>query len=249
LNAPAPKASKRGFFEKGLNILSSTLLEPTTLLTKGFGAAERKVAKRRADITRTKDISKALDVVGETLTSTALIAGAVLGGGTVAGRALVAKVAPKLIPKTPKSILLTATGTGILTTSKSARKFVGGILQDPTKTGREAGLLLDRTLAGKEDDSSFVDIAKKAGVAGVVIAGVAGGLGLASKFKNRDKTPDGISRSPTSIIGGLVPTPLSELSPDPVIAKKEKPALVSAPAVNIKINNKPQVNVAVAQSL
>jgi len=241
-----PKTSTRngGVISKGLDILSSILLEPTTFI-KDPVKAGKLVSDRRAKI-RKGEKGEFTKVIAETITSTALAAGAILGGGTVAGRAAVARFAPKLIPKTVKGGLLTSTAGGILLTSPTARRLVSGTIQDPTKTGREAGELIER-IANKEDTGSFKDIVKKAGVAGGAIALGAGAIGV-GKALIGDKSPSDVPSS-LALPSTPIPNALTPITDEPVVATAAKPAVVPKPSVNVKVINKPQINLAVAQSL
>lgn len=250
-----PFIARKGAVQNTLDLISSTLLEPTTLVTKGPRAAISKVRERRLDIARTKDIGKALNVAGEAVTSAGLAAGVVLGAAYPAAAKTALVTA---LPKTPKGILATVTGAGILTTSKTARKYVGNVLQDPTKLGREAGLLIDKAAGQNKSLPSVGDALKKAGLigAGVVTGATALKAGKALYNKLTTKTADKVADVMPSAVGayslGSVPTAFSPTTSEPVVSSPAKePAASSpqAPPVNVKVINKPQVNVAVAQSL
>jgi len=243
---------RRGRIERGLNVLSSLLLEPKTLLTKGISAAESKVARRRERVRR-GDRTEAFNIIGETLTATALGAGALLGGATVPGRLAVRRFAPKLIPKTVKGKIFAVTGVGALVTSPTARRFVSETIQDPTRAGREVGRLIEKGVAG-EALPGFLDVLKTAGIVGVGVAGIAGAVGLVKKLKDREvpggATPSDVPPSialPTAAIPGVF-APMAE---GPVVAEAPQTDLppTEVPDINVKVINKPQINVAVAQSL
>lgn len=233
------------------------MLEPTTLITKGPKAAISKVRERRVDIAKTHSASKALDVVGETLTATAGYGALTLGAAypAAAGRAALA-----ILPKSPKAILGTITAAGVLTTSHTAREYASKVLQDPTKLGREAGLLIDKAKAG-EDVGGISNALKTAGLIG---AGVVSGAGLIAAGKaakgyitnkffggTADKAADAMPTSVLSYSSGAIPTAFTPSSNEPVVASPaaEKSPTTEPPPVNVKVINKPQINVAVAQSL
>lgn len=250
----APKSQNVG--SKSLDILSSLMLEPVTVITKGPAAAGQLVKARREEISRTKDIGKALDVVGETLTSTLIAGGLVLGASAPATAGQLLKGA---LPSSLKGYLATSTGLGILATSKQARDFVGKILQDPTKLGREAGLLIDKAFEGK-DMGGVSDALRKAGLLG---AGVVGGAAAYSGFQalmdkiTANKPADTVINTPSQVPSSLalpsdaIPNALSPISSAPVIASPVPEAIPTAtvPDINVKVINKPQINVAVAQSI
>jgi hypothetical protein len=233
------------------------MLEPTTLITKGPKAAIQKVRERRLDIEKTMDTSKALDVVGETLTATAGYAALTLGA---AAPAAAGRAALSVLPKTPKAILGTVTGAGILTTSKTARNYVTKVLQDPTKLGREAGLLIDKAATGK-DVGGVVDSLKTAGLIGAGIAATVGAQKLYTGIKDKisqksvsvlspSEVPVASVVTPTTLSAGTVPVATETSAVDNVIEKAVSDVQpVQAPDVNVKVINKPQINVAVAQSL
>ena len=246
------EAVKRGVGAKVLDVVAATLLEPKTFITKGPLAAGRVVAGRRVDISQTKDISKALDVVGEAITST-VIAGAVVLGA--ANPAAAAKLLSKAIPVTLKGKFAALTVGGILITSKSARDLVFGIVQDPTKFGREAGLLVDKAVAG-EDVGGIKEALKTAGFIGAGVAVVAGGAVLVKKLLGgrSTKVPDTAINTPSQVTSSIalpttpIPDALTPLSEVPVILETPTPEPSGMPGaeINIKVINKPQINVAVA---
>lgn len=238
---------------KFLDVIAAPFLEPTTFIKNPLKARD-KVAQRRQDIEKTGDISKVLDVVGETTTSTLIASGAILG---VANPAAAAGFAKSLIPTTLKGKLAGITGLGILTTSEKAREVFGKFIQDPTKVGREAGLLIDKAAAG-EDVGEVSDAFKTAGLVG---AGVAAAVGLgkaAEKLKDKffSGKPEKAINTPTDVPssialpGSEIPNALSPISDKPVVAETPKSAPeTSQTPVNVKVINKPQINVAMAQSI
>ena len=190
---------------KALDVLSSILLEPTTFIKNPSKAGDL-VAARRADITKTKDIGKALDVVGETLTATAIGAAATLG---IANPAVAGKLALKALPKTLKGQIGALTGVGILTTSESARNLAGKFFQDPTKIGREAGLIIDKALT-KKDVGTVAEAFQKAGIIGAVVAGGVGAIALGKKFLgggDADKAINVPGQVPSSVALPVSPIP------------------------------------------
>ena len=245
LGSAPSKKDTRGFFAKGLDILSSVLLEPTTFFRDPVKAG-RKVQKRRADV-RSGVKGSATAIVAETLTATAIATGLLLGGATVGGRAVAGKILTRIAPTTIPKVIGTATVGGILLTSKTARKAAATIIDDPTKLGREAGALLEKAVAG-EEVGTLGGALKTAGVVGLGIAGVAGAIGLAKKFKGDPKSV-GLSPSdpqvPTSgiIPSNFVPTATDLVSPSDVsVIEKplEQQAQTPAVIVNNVINNIPQ---------
>ena len=171
--------------EKALDITSSILLEPTTFI-KSPTKAGALVKERRRKIRR-GDKKEAVKVIAETLTATAIGAGAILGFGTAAGRVVVGKALTKLAPTTiPKAIGLATVG-GVLLTSPKARKVAGGFIEDPTKIGRGAGEIIE----GKE--VGFIEALKTGGLIG---AGVVTGVG-AVKLIEKVKGIGGIGEIPT----------------------------------------------------
>ena len=244
-----PKRFKQNIGSKILDQISSLLLEPKTVVTKGLGEAGRLVKKRRPEISRTKDISKALDVVGETLTSTLVAGGLILGA---ANPAIAGSVAKSLIPKTIGGKIGAITAGGIVTTSGTARKLLGNFLQDPAKIGREAGILIDKAVAGK-DTGGVVEALKVAGLIGGGVAATVGAKKIVDKFFN--KTPKVESPQTVNTTIALptdnVPDVSSPIADTPVVASTPKPieSISQMPDINIKVISKPQVNVAMAQSI
>ena len=243
------RKKKQSRFATGLDVLSSVLLEPTTFI-KSPTAAGAKVRKRRADI-RSRKKGAAGKVIGEILTSTALAAGAILGAGTLAGRAVVAKVAPKLIPRTLGGAATAATGAGILLVSPTARKAVAGVIEDPTEVGRQAGRVIESAAKG-EDVGAIGDVLKTAGIVGGAVAGgvaISKGVGfIKSKIKPAEtaKSPTSTPTSAALPTSNLVPTQaIVSSDTEPVIAVR-KAELTPSPSVtvnnNIKINNRSSAN-------
>lgn len=234
--------------QKALDLAASTLLEPKTLLTKGAGAAIDKVRNRRLT-------GRPSDVIGETLTATALYGGAIMAAANPVGAFGVAKSAAKFVaPKSVRGALGYATGLGILSTSKTARDYVMGHLSDPTKTGRQLGRFLDTAVdkskeKAKDTNNKWRDFLIPAGVgAGALGTSILAGKALKNKLSTyfvQDNLPSvGMGTNPNS---GYIPS-----SNEPVIKTAEalqESKLTPAPVVNVKINNKPQINVAVAQSI
>ena len=256
LNQPQRRRKKdsRNIGAKALDILSSTLLEPTTFI-RNPAAAGRLVAERRAEIRRTKDIQLAFDVVGETLTSTAIAGAAVLGA---ANPAIARSLFLKVLPRTPKSIAATFTAGGLILGSPTLRSFVSSAIEDPTRLGRRGGELFEKALKG-EDVGGFKEALKKAGIIGGGIAAVVGVGALAKKLfggKSGKSLPavagGGAPQSvPTSIAlpSSPVPSPLVTGQKQEEVITKEEPKLVdkpSAPSVtvnnNIRINNRSSAN-------
>lgn len=244
-----------------LDVVSGILLEPTTFIKSPL-AAGRKVKARREEISKTGDVSKAFDVVGETLTAATFFTG--IGAAARAPRAALV-AAKKAIPKTPLGKFAGLSAGGILATSKTARKFA----EDPTKIGREAGLLIEKSGKG-EKLPGVLDALKIGGLVGAaVVAGAGVKKGLEKIFT---KTPDAAvnipSQVPTSIALPPSPVPIVLASPigltgapgapgapavaEPVIAETPKPSETSPPGateINVKVVNKPHINLAVAQSI
>lgn len=241
-------ADTRGLGAKTLDVISSTLLEPTTFI-RSPSRAGRLVAERRA---RTFTLSTAVGTVSETLVAAGALAGGITGVFTSGGRIVAARVLPKLIPRTPKSILLTATGTGILVTSETARRFVARTIEDPTRAGREAGILGER-LAKGQDVGGFKEGLKKAGLIGAGLVGTGLLIAGAKKLLTRKKTPVAAPLQPSQPISNLgsaptvttpgLPTPTVEQVIIPTISEKE--GLEGAPVTvttNIKIDNRSSSN-------
>lgn len=230
---------------KTLDIVSGILLEPTTFI-KNPSEAGRKVRRRREKII-SGDKSAAYDVIGETLTATALLGGGVLGVGTAAGRAAALKLAPKLAPTSIRGALGTATVGGVLITSKTARDYASRVIQDPTKLGREAGVLLDKAVEGK-DVGGIPTALKNAGLLGAGVVAGAGAIALGkaavSKVKGlvSPKQKSSTETLPTSL---MIPTYSqstgSITSSEPVISTTKTAEDMPPPSVvvnnNIKINN------------
>lgn len=261
LTPPPKKKKKRSKIAKGLDILSSVLLEPTTFIKSPTPAGE-KVAARRADV-RAGVPGAASSIIAETITSTLIAGAGILGGAQLAAAskagvlgATLTKAGAVVIPTTLRGKLLGLTGIGILTTSQAARGFLGGIIQDPTKAGREAGLLIEKALAG-EETGGFVDALKKAGIIGGIVAGGAGAIILGKKLLGKGKTADAVLNTPSGVPGSIalpvsvIPDSLAPITEAPVVAEivKEVIPIPEAPDINIKVINKPQINLAMAQSI
>jgi len=231
----------------GLDILSSTLLEPTTFIRNPVLAGE-KVKQRRADVRAGKK-GAVSSIIGETLTATALIGGSVLGAGTLAGRSIVAKTVPKLLPTTIPKALGTATLGGILITSKEARKKTAKIIDDPTKVGREAGKVIDKVVAG-EETGRVGDIIKTAGLVGggaVLGAGVVAGGKKVIDIIKRPKVLEP-SKSPTETPSSAA-LPSSSIPSQKISSPNEPPVVeptkeVSAPTPSVVVNNNIKINAA-----
>lgn len=231
-------------FKTALNQISSILLEPTTVFKEGFGVAGRKVQARREKI-RLGDRKEAVSVIAETLTATALVGAGILAIGSplVAGRLIV-----KALPTTLKGQLGLVTGTGILLSSKVVRKKAGQFIQDPTKVGREAGELIDKVVAG-EDTGDIGDVFKTAGLVGAGVGIVGAGILLGKKLKDRKKDIKVVDPSDVPSSNALPISPIpdanSPLSTDPVVALP--PETRSPTEINVRVVNRPQINIAVAQ--
>ena len=251
--------SRQNAGSKALDILSSVLLEPVTLVTKGPSAAGKLVKTRREEIEHTGSVSKAAGVVFETLTAAtvgAALVGAAAAPATAAGIGF--NVGARLLPKTLLGGVGAATGAGILITSSAARSKVADIAQDPTKIGREAGLLIDKAVGGK-DVGGLGDAVKTAGLVGAGVVGTVAVLKGVDKVKDiflGDKVADKVINSPSDVPTALalpsdsVPDALAPITDTPVVETTPKPVDTSpAQAINIKVINKPQVNVAMAQSI
>jgi hypothetical protein len=241
-----------------LDLLGSAYLEPTTLI-KNPAAALKKVRERRQTIANPRNDPKeeGFKVIGETITATAYGAAATLGiaNPAAAGRAILG-----ILPKSPRAVLGTLTGVGILTTSETARKLAANALQDPTRVGREAGLLIDQAVKNKGLNlPSVSDAVKTAGIIGAGVVGTAAAYNLGKKaysyfFTNKSPsntvipvTPSGIT---SSVMGQTSPITSFNTSGEPAIRSVEQVApQAQVQPINIKINNKPKINVAVAQSL
>ena len=208
-----------GFISRALDIISAPLSQPKTFLTKGWGAAAKKVKKTRKEIELGK--ASGLKVIGTTLATTAIAAGAIYAGGAAVAaakagtlKAFAGKAAIKLVPKTLKGKILGGTaavmGTGMLIESPKARKFaketaiglpekVGDIMA----MGGEVGKVV-------EGEKEFVtdDIKKGLKTAGVLGGVVAAGTLVAPKvvdwWKSRDKegvVPPTLSTEKETLIG------------------------------------------------
>tara|TARA_Y100000310_G_scaffold232406_1_gene235242 strand:- start:377 stop:1270 length:894 start_codon:yes stop_codon:yes gene_type:complete len=196
------KKKKQNIFSKALDYLSAPLSQPSTFIKEGWTASAKKVKKTREDIAKGK--ASGLKVIGTTLATTGIVAGAVYGGGIVVASAkagtlgaLAKGTALKLIPSTLKGKIALGTasvlGTGLLIESKKARKFVketavnfpekvGGLLE----TGGEIGKVIEGEKEFLGED--VVDALKTGGV----IAGASVGAGLiipkvVEWWKSRDK--------------------------------------------------------------
>lgn len=239
---------KQASGERFLDTLSATLLEPTTFIKSPSKAADLVKERRKKIIAGDK--SAFYDVIGETLTATGYGVAGTLALGTAGGGAVATNIAKALIPNTLRKVAVTSTIGGILATSQVARNKALQILQDPTKIGRESGLLIDKAVAG-ESLGGVTDALKKAGIIGGAIVGgaglVAGAKALKDKITNlRAKSP---SQVPTSnalpnTLSPVMNSPLSStgLPSAPVIATaEEEKSTPSPPSVvvnnNIKINN------------
>lgn len=250
--APAKRESRQNIFSRGLDILSSALLEPTTFIKSPTKAGEK--VKARRERIRRGDKKEAVAVVAETLTATAIAASAILGGGTAAGRAVVAKVAPKLLPTTIKKAAVLATGTGILLSSPGARRLVGGLIDDPTKLGRGAGEVIEKVRKG-EDTGKFTEVLKTAGIIGAGAVAVGGAVAIGKRVLGGRKAAEVVAQPnagtigvPTSagVGGGAIPSQaLSSTTDEPVVTPTKEPS-TSVPSVvvknNIKINNRSSAN-------
>lgn len=221
----------RGFFEKALDITSSILLEPTTFVTNPAKAGRLVRDRRKAT---QLDPSLGVGTIAETLTATA-----------VAGSLIVNPIGTLrfIAPKTVKGALATTFGIGLVASSKTARDFVLGVVDDPTKFGRETGKVVESVVAG-EDTGDIIDTLKTAGVVGAGVAVVGTGLALANKFRSNGKSPsDAVVSTAQAIPSNIVPTATETISSgaDPVIAKpEEKKAQSPGVVVNNVINNIPK---------
>ena len=84
INLATPKQDDRNFGEKALDIVSAPLSQPKTFFTKGPVAGGEAVAESRKKI-REGDMNEGWKSIGITMASTAVVAGAVLGGAAIAG--------------------------------------------------------------------------------------------------------------------------------------------------------------------
>jgi len=168
----------------------------------------------------------------------------------IAGKAIISA-----IPKTIGGKIGLTTAAGILATSQVAREKASSFIQDPTKIGREAGILIDKASKGQET-GPVIDAFKTAGIIGGTAAILGTGAIVVKKVKeiSADRAINIPSNVPSSIAlpNSYIPTALDPLSDAPVISQtaKEPVASLQAPTpVSVKIINKPQINVAVAQSI
>jgi len=232
-----------GKIAKGLDILSSTLLEPTTFI-KSPTQAGLLVAERRRKI-RTAPKGKvnveALKVVGETLLSTGLAAGALLGAGTAAGRALVVKqvprIAKKLVPKTLGSALGTIAVSGLLVSSPKARKVAVNL----PKTAFSGGQILAKVV---ETGKAPLGIKQAILTGGLIGGGAVAGAKILGVIKG------GTDKKVLTNISQVVPSIMTpELQTVGVAEPRKKAEEVAIkpqmPTINNKITVKPEINVMV----
>jgi len=222
------------WWSKALDIISSPLSQPATFFTKGPGAAAAKVKASRKSIKAGK--SSGFKVIGTTLASTALAAGAILaisgasaGAAGIASRRFVTSVIPKaakktakfIVPKTVKGKIYGGTasliGLGILKDSPKARgavvKTVKSLPSKPGKIVNFGGTIADviegKTVFTKEN---VVKGAKAAGVVGLVAGGAAL---IIPKFKGK-----GYQEAPilpvTTVISPEVPAATQLIKEDPI---------------------------------
>ena len=237
---------------KFLDALSSVFLEPKTIITKGFGEAGKLVAKRRKKI-RGGDTALGISTIFEIGAAASIPIAATLG---IANPAAAAKIAAGLIPKTIGGKIGAITVGGVLITSKTAREQASKFIADPTKIGREAGILIDKAAKG-EETGSVVDALKTAGIIGGTAALVGGAAIVGKKALDKFKTPITKIETPSTVPSSIalptsvIPTSLQAITePQPVVAKTAPAVLPkTGQDINIKRINKPQLNVAVAQSI
>jgi len=253
LNEPAKNAIKapqardtRGLGAKTLDIISSTLLEPTTFI-RSPSRAGRLVAERRA---RTTTLSQAVGTTSEALVTAGFLTGGLLGTVTAGGRAVAARTLPRLVPRTVKGGLGATLAGGILVTSPGARRLVGRSIEDPTRAGREAGLLIEKLRTG-EDVGGFKEGLKKAGLIGAGLVGTGLLIAGAKKVFGRDKKApviaplaaaqpiSNLGTAPTAATTGLATQAPTEQVITPTASEEKE---ISAPPItvntNIKIDNK-----------
>ena len=245
-----PTKTKRRTSERILETIAAGFTEPTTFLKSPTSAIEKvRARKRRIKAGDMKELQK---VNREILTKGVTGVGTALLGGTAVGRKVVGAVVPKLIPTTPVGILGATTGAGILLTSKRSRQAVGEFTRDPLRFGAETGEIIEKAVEGKE----LPGVKEALLGAGIVGAGIVGGVaakkGAEKLFSKEPKvlTPSQVQSS-IALPSDGIPDALTPISDAPVVATtpEPKPTPASVPAVNVKVINKPQVNVANAQSI
>lgn len=174
----------------GLDTLSAIYSHPKTTLT---GIAKLALPSTRQEgaeavmgaIKKTKKEGAGKTIV-RTVTHTAIASATLLGAGTVAGRAVVAKI---LIPTTVKGVIKTAgvvaLGAGALSTSQTVRS----VASDPAKIPELAfggGQIVGKAIEGE----ALPDIKQALITGGLVGAGVVAGVGVVAVGKKLlDKAP------------------------------------------------------------
>ena len=162
-----------------------------------------------------------------------------------------------------KSFLGGGTAAGLLKESPKARAFVKQKILSPEKTGKELGKFIEdpSRLKPKEDQtlgSKVLEAGKKAGLIGAAGAAAVGGAALVKKglekVKEKALLPKSIPSIPSQALPHAILPAVPSITPSqqPLGAmQKEKPLeAVSAPAAmpNIKITNKPEINISFKKS-
>lgn len=227
LNSPAPK-KKQNIFSRALDIISAPLSQPGTTFTKGLSAGAAAVKKSRQQISA-GDKTQALKVVGTTLLSTGIAAGAVLGGGTAAGRAIATTAGKRVAAAAAKKPLTSLVGVGLATTA-GGRSLLKEIPKKAFQGGRIAGKVLGN------EDTGISSIGKALAAGGVVGGAAIGGKLLYDKItqgeKAKDVLPKQLGVAPPSVSPLL--TQVSQ-APQAAMGSGAAPAQVGGSAVKAPV--------------
>lgn len=245
----ARKAKRKAKKGLGQRVFEGVVRGGANLITSGIEKITKKKYGRQ-----TKDSSifdtKAGKVLGKAGGISTIATGIGIIGGTAVGRKAVGKI---LIPKTPIGLLTRLGLGGVLATSSKARKTFVNLPESTFKAGEEIGKAYEG-IGGSKPNGNGKDpyltllpfltglFGAGAGVVGAKIFDkkdeiLQTGKGLFDSSLNKDILPE-------------ITTPKSapvNLSPEETPEEIQKiPQKEMQPAINIKITNKPQNNIAIA---
>ena len=234
------------WWKKALDFVSAPLSQPKTFLTKGWTAAAKKVGTTRKAISTGK--ASGWKVIGTTVASTAVLAGATLaiagGAGGAAGIAArrtvfrAPSIAKKFIPKSfvGRTVAVLAAPAVIGAVVRSPGKAVGFVLEAPGEIAELGGDLAafgyDPSLESAKDVITGSPlIAAGLAVAGVVVAapavaGVVGNVLAQKERKAQTELLEDISKE--KVLDTAVVAPVA-VAPENQIIKEKPLGVAGAP--------------------